>query len=103
LQETLNSALILANKVPLTVSRILSELDLTAARLITLSACETGITDIHESPDEYLGMTAAFLQAGAPAVVSTLWAVDDVSTMLLMERFYQLHLEEKQDLPEALR
>jgi CHAT domain-containing protein len=32
---------------------------------------------------------AWFLQAGAPAVISTLWPVSDESTMLLMERLYQ--------------
>lgn len=60
-----------------------------ACRLVTLSACETGITDIRQSPDEFLGLQAGLLQAGAPTVVSTLWPVDDLSTMLLMERFYQ--------------
>ena len=68
-------------------------MDISAARLITLSACETGVTEI-QSPDEFLGLPAGFLQAGAPAVLSTLWPVDDdVSTMLLMERFYEKHLE----------
>ena len=86
----MQSALILSEiDKPLTVSRIIAELDLDASRLVTLSACETGLTDIRQSPDEYLGLPAGFLQAGAPAVVSTLWPVDDRSTMLLMERFYR--------------
>ena len=51
--------------------------------------------------DEVLGLTEAFLFAGAGAVVSTLWRVDDRASSLLMERFYR-HLAE---LPpeEALR
>ncbi|HMQ55746.1 MAG TPA: CHAT domain-containing protein, partial [Anaerolineae bacterium] len=35
--------------------------------------------------------------------VSTLWAVNDLSTMLLMEKFYQLHLQAGLAIAEALR
>jgi len=102
-QDPMQSGLILANRERLTLAQIIGQLNLESTRLVTLSACETGITDIRQSPDEYLGLPAGFLQAGAPAVVSTLWAVNDLSTMLLMERFYQLHLQEGEDIPVALR
>lgn len=101
--DPMQSGLVLANCEPLTLAQIIGQLNLESTRLITLSACETGITDIRQSLDEYLGLQAGFLQAGAPAVVSTLRAVNDLSTMLLMERFYQLHLNDRLDLPEALR
>ena len=101
--DPMQSGLVLANHETLTLAKIIGHFNLENTRLVTLSACETGITDIRQSPDEYLGLPAGFLQAGAPAVVSTLWAVNDLSTMLLMERFYQLHLKEGQDLPVALR
>jgi CHAT domain-containing protein len=78
----------------LILADVLSDLDLRAARLAVLSACETGLTDTRQSPDEYIGLPAGFLQAGAPAVISTLWAVDDLSTWLLMERFYRSHLQD---------
>jgi CHAT domain-containing protein len=86
------SALYLANDKPLTLSEIMGGLDLKSTRLVTLSACETGIIDMQQSPDEYVGLPAGFLQAGAAAVVSTLWAVDDLSTTLVMEHFYTNHL-----------
>jgi CHAT domain-containing protein len=70
---------------------------------VTLSACETGLTDIRQSPDEYLGLPAGFLQAGAPAVVSSLWAVDDLSTALLMGEFYHRLLMKNQAPALALR
>jgi len=92
--DAMQSGLLLAGKAPLTVANIIATMDLAAARLVTLSACETGITEFTQSPDEYLGLPAAFLHAGAPAVVSSLWAVDDLSTMLLMYRFYQHHLQD---------
>ncbi len=39
--------------------------------------------------DELLGLARAVLAAGAAGVVVTLWAVDDVSSALLMGRFYE--------------
>lgn len=100
--NTLSSRLILANNEPLSLGDILSYLDLETARLVTLSACETGITDIH-SPDEYVGLPAGFMQSGAPGVISSLWSVDDYSTALLMEQFYRYHFKEKMTPSEALR
>jgi CHAT domain-containing protein len=102
-QDPMQSGLLLGGGEPLTLAEILAKLDLRATRLVTLSACETGLTDIRRSPDEYLGLPAGFLQAGAPAVVSTLWAVDDLSTMLLMEHFYQAHLQDHLPPAAALR
>ena len=63
------------------------------ARLVTLSACETelGSGYFSEIPagDEFVGLTRAFLSAGARAVVASLWEVDDRSTYDLMVRFYR--------------
>jgi CHAT domain-containing protein len=79
-------------------------IDLSAARLVTLSACETGISDVlRGSAQEYVGIPAGFLLAGVPCVVSSLWAVPDLSTALLMERFYQNHLKSKMEFAAALR
>lgn len=97
----LNSALFLANERRLTLDEIMS-IDLSPVRLVTLSACETGLTEVTQAPDEYIGLPAGFLQGGAPAVISTLWTVSDLSTALLMERFYRYHLKGL-SLPVALR
>ncbi|OPX95692.1 MAG: CHAT domain protein [Syntrophorhabdus sp. PtaB.Bin006] len=102
-KNPMNSGLLLAEREPLTLARILTEPDLGATRLVVLSACETGLTDISESPDEYLGLPASFLQAGAPGVLSTLWPVDDLSTMLLMEHFYEGHIHGGFTPAESLR
>ncbi|MFH8698970.1 CHAT domain-containing protein [Streptomyces chartreusis] len=62
--------------------------DLQKARLVCLSACDTGLVE-HSLPwDEHEGLVTVFLQTGAAAVVSALWAADDRSTALLMQRFY---------------
>ncbi len=62
------------------------------ARLAVLSACESAVTDFVHLPDEFVGLPAGFLQAGVPSVVGTLWSVDDPSTALLMEIFYDHYL-----------
>ena len=97
-----DSAMYLNDK-PLTMTDILTKLNFDAARLVSLSACETGIADITRNPDEFVGLTAAFMQSGVPGVVSTLWTVEDYSTALLMERFYSLHLKEGKPPAAALR
>ena len=71
---------------------------------MALSACETGITDIFQgSAEEYVGLPAGFMLAGVPCVVSSLWSVPDISTALLMERFYRNHLEGEMDFSAALQ
>ncbi len=73
------------------------------ARLAVLSACRTGVIAFRQVPDESIGFPAGFLQAGVPGVISTLWAVDDISTSILMIRFYQYHLQKKLNPSEALQ
>ncbi|WP_313802902.1 CHAT domain-containing protein [Sphingobium sp.] len=72
-------------------------------RLVVLSACSTGISEVGHNPDEFFGLPAGFMMAGAAAVVASLWPVDDLSTTLLMSRFYELHLKEHQMPATALR
>jgi CHAT domain-containing protein len=77
--------------------------ELSNARLVTMSACDTGISDVTVAPEEYLGLPAAFMQAGASGVLGALWPVDDLSTMLLMRRFYEAHISGGMDPAAALR
>ncbi|MFN6558802.1 MAG: CHAT domain-containing protein, partial [Nostoc sp. ChiSLP01] len=63
-------------------------LNLPECRLVTLSACETGLTNPRSTSDEYIGLASGFLKAGSSSVVSSLWSVDDFATTLLMIRFY---------------
>jgi CHAT domain-containing protein len=58
-------------------------------RLAILSACETGIQGI-ENADEAISLPTGLLQAGVAAVIASLWSVDDLSTMMLLARFYDL-------------
>lgn len=69
--------------------------------LITLSACRTGLQQ-RLPGDELLGLARALLYAGTPSAVLTLWNVEDLSTRLLMERFYRA-LTDGSSLAGALR
>jgi CHAT domain-containing protein/Tfp pilus assembly protein PilF len=74
------------------------ELNLNAS-LVTLSACETGLGNISQG-DELVGLSRAFLFAGASSVIVSLWAVADYPTSLLMVNFYR-YLKDH-NLKEAL-
>jgi CHAT domain-containing protein len=69
--------------------------------LVTLSACQTGLNE--RSPgDELIGVTRAFLYAGAPSIVVSLWSVNVRSTQELMLEFYKL-LKKGEDKATALQ
>ena len=57
------------------------------ADLAVLSACDTGRGAVVEG-EGTLGLTRAFLFAGAPRVLCSLWKVDDAATLALMTKFY---------------
>jgi CHAT domain-containing protein len=68
-------------------------LDLQQTDMVVLSACETrlphmGKENVVSGGDEIVGLTRAFMYAGTPTVISTLWQVPDESSRMLMERFY---------------
>jgi CHAT domain-containing protein len=88
------SALILKNKQPLT-SQEIAKFDLKSYYLVCLSACETGITGKEELIDEFVGLASSFLAAGAVYALSTLWIVDEISSALMMIRFYQILNEQR--------
>ena len=58
------------------------------ANLVVLSGCDTALGKL-STGDELVGLTRAFIYAGTPTVVASLWQVDDAATALLMSRFYE--------------
>lgn len=73
------------------------DLDLPQCRLVTLSACETGLSALTSYSDEYIGLPSGFIFAGSTNVVSSLWSVSELSTMILMLQFYENLLGEYAD------
>src|SRR5262245_5627506 len=80
----------------------LVDLPLENLRLVTLSACETGLGDVIRT-EGVQGLQRAFHLAGCPNVVASLWNVNDASTAALMRRFYHHLWQEKQEPLQALR
>ena len=72
------------------------------ARMIVLSACESGLGK-EERGEGVTGLTRAFMYAGSPAVVVSLWSVDDEGTMELMKRLYGNILEKRLSKERSLR
>jgi len=71
------------------------------ADLVVLSACDTALGQL-KNGEGIVGLTRAFLYAGASSTVVSLWKVEDQSTSLLMESFYQ-NLKRGLSKAEALR
>ena len=71
------------------------------ADLVVLSACQTGLGR-EVRGEGLIGLTNAFLYAGTPSVMVSLWNVQDRSTADLMVKFYQ-ELDRTQNKAEALR
>jgi CHAT domain-containing protein/tetratricopeptide (TPR) repeat protein len=67
---------------------------LDAARLVFLSACESGLAGVRKLPEEFIGLPAGFVQAGAACVIGSLWPIRDDASFLLAWRFYEEWLDE---------
>ena len=70
------------------------------ADLVILSACNTAIGALSKG-DDVVGLSRAFIFAGTPSVLGTIWSVNDQSTSVLMNNFYEAY--RNNDKMKALR
>jgi len=76
-------------------------LDLKEANLVVLSACKTALGE-QSMGDEITGLTRAFLCAGTPSIITTLWSIEDKASEALIISLYQ-HLGTEKSFTAALR
>jgi CHAT domain-containing protein len=69
---------------------------------VVLSACQTGLGQ-EVRGEGLMGLTRAFLYAGAPRVIVSLWNVNDRATAELMTNLYRSMLREGKRPAAALR
>jgi CHAT domain-containing protein len=100
-----DSFLLLGDGSHLTLAQIKTKLNFNSVELLTLSACETAVGDDGTSHTgvEVEGLGAIAQQAGAKAVLATLWPVADASTAALMRVLYQAHKVDHLDKADSLR
>jgi len=72
------------------------------ADLVVLSACQTGLGKLIRG-EGMVGLTRAFMYAGTPSIVVSLWSVSDNSTAVLMGEFYKNLIKNKLSKTDALR
>jgi CHAT domain-containing protein len=78
-----------------------SSLNLWGTKLVTLSACDTGVGEVKNGEGVY-GLRRAFFLAGTEGLVMSLWPVSDYVTRELMNEYYA-GLKEGLGRGEALR
>ncbi|MEP6748548.1 MAG: CHAT domain-containing tetratricopeptide repeat protein [Bacteroidota bacterium] len=76
-------------------------LDLNSARLVILSACETG-NGLLVNGEGVMSLSRAFSYAGCKSVVTSLWKADDIATAFIMKRLHY-YLQKGFSKDEALQ
>lgn len=83
------SYLMLGTKQPLRISEIQRiQRNFQNLSLVVLSACETALGEPDQEGNEINGIAHSFIQAGVNTVVASLWQVNDRSTSVFMQDFY---------------
>ena len=79
-------------------AREIASLDMSKVELVVLCCCETGLGYV--TPDGVYGIQRGLKNAGAKAIICTLWDIDDEASSYFMIRFHQ-KLKENKDLYKA--
>lgn len=102
--QPLSSGLRVAPGELLTMQDLMDQRLLSSAslRLVTLSACQTGLSDFRRLREEAFGLYGALLSVGAAGVIASMWPVDDAATASLMDAFIRAYFTNDYDGGSAL-
>jgi CHAT domain-containing protein/tetratricopeptide (TPR) repeat protein len=92
----------LAVETSLLTENEIGQLNLSGARLVVLSACESAAAE-NGAASESMGLAGAFLDAGAQAVVATVWPVEDEAAKDFAIAFYRELIAGKSDPEQTLQ
>lgn len=99
-----DSYLVLGDSTRLSLERLQSDApDLSAVRLLTLSACSSALGDDTGAGRELESFGTLAQRLGAQEVLATLWPVADASTAVLMANTYRAKAERNLSTAQALR
>jgi CHAT domain-containing protein len=84
----------------LSAKEVLS-MDLHGTDLLILSACQTALGD-HRNGEGIQGLRRAFELAGVNSIICTLWDVSDISSAILMEKFYYNLIKKRMNKAQSL-
>jgi len=101
--SSFNSRLKLGKDEELNLEEVFEHLRLEKNWLVCLSACESGLLDYRDIADEFIGLQAGFLYAGAPTVIASLWSIADYTTALVMMKLYENIYQRSMTKAAALR
>ena len=86
----------------LTLQAVLDRAAGARARVVLLSACETGRVVAGDPLNDQLGLPGGLLVAGSAAILATFWPVDDLAACLVLSRCIELWQRQGCDLAQAL-
>ena len=92
--EGVESGILTADKI--------AGMNLLGAKLVVMSACQTGLGDV-KNGEGVFGLQRAFKLAGVETLIMSLWEVDDSATSLLMSTFYNEWLISGKSKQEAFK
>jgi hypothetical protein len=80
--------------------RVISSMDLRNVSLLTLAACDSGVT-LGQNSESWSGLLRSFFAAGVSSTIASLWKVDDQATSVFMQRLY-VRVKNGQDIDMAI-
>lgn len=90
--DFLRSGFLLSDR-RMTVLEIMSSLELRRASLVYLSSCDSARPAVGQT-EELMALARAFLYAGSPTIIASLWPLDDETGCTFAEHFYNAWLSE---------